>query len=237
MVKLLNVNSLNRNKKIKFISKFSTKTASTLFTQKPHFKQIARKNKLTNKKSYGFCLMLSFMANKEMFVINGTRAFHSSAVVNFKTPNFIKNILSRNDSPSISASTASSTSDSENGSKAINFWVSFVGLFSNNLADKIAYNRINKRRVNEWRNDVAEAQEENNQSSSNNNSNSNNNNNNNNNVNYNNSNIISNNTNNNNNIDNINNNNNYNINNTNSHIDSSSDYNDSDSDSGGDFGE
>lgn len=233
MVKALNVNSLNRNRdrnrNVKFISRFSTKTSSTLFTQKPNLNKFNGISNLTNLNYYGFCSMLPCFSINGMFVINGTRAFHNSAVLLFKKPNFIKNLFSKNNGPSISASTSTTSStsdiDSETEFKPINLWIAVVGLFSDKLADRMAYNRINKKRVNEWRNDVAEAQE-NNQSNSNNNSNSNINN-------VNNNNIISTDTNNIKSHNNNSNNNNNNNNNVNFHNDYSSDSNDS----GGDLGD
>ena len=233
MVLVLNVNSFTRDSKIniKKNSKLSTKTSSTLFTQKPDLNFIDKKSKLTNISCYGFGLKFSCFTYNEIISINSIRAFHSSATVKIKTPNFIKNILSRNNNPSISASTNSPTSDSENGSKAVNLWVSFVSLFSDDWASKIAYNRINKKTVNDWRYDVAEAEQSNNQPNSNENPKLNNNNNNNI-VNNNNSNIINNNTDNNNNLNNIN-NNNYNNNNNNSNNNYTSDS----SDNGGDIGD
>nr|YP_010470493.1 hypothetical protein N4M07_mgp071 [Inonotus hispidus]UVF37981.1 hypothetical protein [Inonotus hispidus] len=234
MVKALNVNSLTKNRNVKNISRLSTKTSSTLFTQKPYLNKINRKSKLTNLNYYGFCSMLPCFSINGIFVINGIRAFHNSAILNFKTPNFIKNLFSKNNGPSISAPTSTSTTsstsdrDSETEFKSINLWINFVGLFSDKLADRMAYNRINKKRVSEWRSNVAEAQE-NNQSNSNNNSNSNINN-----INNNNSNIISTNTNN---VNNLNNNSNNSNNNNNNNVNSHNDYSSDSDDSGGDFGE
>ena len=225
-VKTLNVNTFYRNKTTKNISKFTTKTSSTLFTQKPNLNLTVKKSLLTNKKSNEFGLKSTCVTFNEIFVANGIRAFHNSAIVNFKAPNFIKNIFSRNNGPSISASTTSPSSDSENGSKAINLWISFVSLFSDSLADKIAYNRINKKRINVWRYEVAEAEQSDNRPNSNENLNSNNNNNNNNVNNYN-SEIINNNADNNNNLNKVNiNNNNNNYNNNNYHNNFISDSND-----------
>lgn len=213
--------------KLKFVnkaqilrSKFSIKGSSTLYTRNLNLSKLSNKNILCLRKPNGFSSIFSYGNLNQLFKIGGTRSFHKSSV--FQNPNFFKNLFSSKDS--------ASDTDTENAGSLL--WLRFLNLFSTRLAERYAYNKVNNIRVNQWRNNVARAQNENNESNPNINTNSDINNNNSNNINVNNNNNISN-SNYNNNNENNNNNNNNNNDNVNPHNNSSSCFHDD----GGDIGE